>query len=375
MSSSQLGSFDWKWIDESLANAMLLQVSIDIRKLIRQDEMHIYFLNIGNENSATAPSQRLQMQLLRSDEWAARTYEVYCEVWRLQQHNFSPVFLRAVCRHGIRVLISARVNSVTAELAMEQNRTNSYNNEWLKAFTAGFRQNMELLFGKWQRWTEVNAKGVQYMMEAAPDNPLVEAIATEITFDRLQVQYFEARIASTEARLTAAEQALSAMQLRPPDTHRIKTIEQIVDELKADRQEFRSRLADSKVSLNAALSRSVEVTRPKMPDKHVAQTVGGHDDSDAAIKGSQQLKAIPKLTFRSEMKRAIALLLSIDPDASDLEICRRFDDDGAVELPDSWRSDDNRFFELAYKDPQHKPKIEKMISKVRTEMRRKGLLS
>jgi hypothetical protein len=111
-----------------------------------------------------------------------------------------------------------------------------------------------------------------------------------------------------------------------------------------------------------------------MPGQHVAEMVGGNNESDAAIKRTQQLNAVPKLTFASEMKRAIALLLSISPDASDLEICRRFDDNGVVELPESWRSGDNRSFELAYKDPQHRPKIEKMISKVRTAMRRKGLL-
>jgi hypothetical protein len=372
--SSQLGSFEWKHVDERLANTMLLQVSIEIRDLIHQDETHIHFLNTGNENNATDPSQRLQMQLLRSDEWAARTYQVYCEAWRLQQNNLSPMFLRAICQYGIRVLISARVNSVTAELAMEQNRTNSYNNEWLKAVTAGFSRNMELLFGKWQRWAEVNAKGVHYMMEAAPNNPLLQRVATEITFARLQVRYVEARIASTEARLTASEQALSAMQFRPLD-HRIKTIEQIIDRLKTDRQEFRSRLAESQVSLNTALSRSAEVTHQKMPGEHVAEMVGGNPESGAAIKSTQQLKAVPKLPFTSEIKRVIALLLSISPDASDLEICRDFDDDGVVELPERWRSGDNRSFELAYKDPQHRPKIEKMISKVRTGMRKRGLLS
>jgi hypothetical protein len=75
------------------------------------------------------------------------------------------------------------------------------------------------------------------------------------------------------------------------------------------------------------------------------------------------------------MKRSIALLLSIGPDASDLQICRHFDDNGVVELFESWRSGDNRSFELAYKDPKHRPKIEKTISKVRAAMRRKGLLS
>ena len=85
-------------------------------------------------------------------------------------------------------------------------------------------------------------------------------------------------------------------------------------------------------------------------------------------------KARSKLGFASGLKRAIALLLSISPDASDLQICRGLDSDGAIEVPGSWTAGANRLYELAYKDPKHKRKIEILISKVRTEMRKKGLL-
>jgi hypothetical protein len=52
--------FSWHQVDETMANLMLAQVSQEIRLLISEDEQQIYFQNIGNGNSVTAPSQRLR---------------------------------------------------------------------------------------------------------------------------------------------------------------------------------------------------------------------------------------------------------------------------------------------------------------------------
>jgi hypothetical protein len=130
--------FSWHQVDETLANMMLAQVSQEIRVLIHEDEQQIHFQNIGNGNSVTAPSQRLETQRLRSDEWAGRIYELYCETWQCQQKPLSPQFLRGLCQHGIRVLISARVDSVTSELDREQERTRKHDREWLKSVKTSF---------------------------------------------------------------------------------------------------------------------------------------------------------------------------------------------------------------------------------------------
>jgi hypothetical protein len=79
------------------------------------------------------------------------------------------------------------------------------------------------------------------------------------------------------------------------------------------------------------------------------------------------------LIYRSELKRAISLALIKRPDAADLDICRALDVDGAVELPDGYGSNRERSFEMAYKGiGRHK--LEIIISKVRTDMRKKGLI-
>jgi len=82
-----------------------------------------------------------------------------------------------------------------------------------------------------------------------------------------------------------------------------------------------------------------------------------------------------RLNYRSNVKRAIQAELTKNPSATDIAICRVFDNDGSVELPKSWQPISNdREFEIAYKDKLIKPKIEKIISKVRADMREAQLL-
>lgn len=82
-----------------------------------------------------------------------------------------------------------------------------------------------------------------------------------------------------------------------------------------------------------------------------------------------------RLNYRSEVKRAIQTELTRNPSATDLAICRAFDSNGNAELPESWQpKPGERAFEKAYMDSRKKPLIEKMISKVRADMREAQLL-
>jgi hypothetical protein len=78
--------------------------------------------------------------------------------------------------------------------------------------------------------------------------------------------------------------------------------------------------------------------------------------------------------YRSPLKKAIALRLSQDPDATDLQICRSLDAEGEVDLPPKWNLKSDRSFATAYKNQIIRRTIESMISKVRGDMRRRGLL-
>lgn len=346
-----------------MANMMLAQVSQEIRALIHEDEQQIYFQNIGNGNSVTAPLQRLEMQRLRSDEWAGRIYELYCETWQCQQKPLSPQFLRAVCQHGIRVLISARAGSVTSELDREQERTHQHDGEWLKSVKTSFGRNMELLFHKWFQAAEIDAKTVEHMLAATPDHPAIDRVATELVSARTRVRIFDARTASVHEQILAMERALSAAQMHELAAHRPKLMKQILERLDSDKSNFQSRREEWQARLNAALSRL-----PKL------RNISDQRATAKAVKPHIERKPESNPDYRSEMKRAIRMLLTISDDTTDLQICRLFDKDSMVDLPENWKTGENRSFELAYKDPQHRPKIEKMISKVRVDLRDIGIL-
>jgi hypothetical protein len=81
------------------------------------------------------------------------------------------------------------------------------------------------------------------------------------------------------------------------------------------------------------------------------------------------------LKYRSEVKRAVLIQLTQSPRATDLEICRALDGDGAVDLPKTWKSaPGDRLFVDAYRDPSRRHGIEIAISKVRADLRKRGLL-
>jgi hypothetical protein len=81
------------------------------------------------------------------------------------------------------------------------------------------------------------------------------------------------------------------------------------------------------------------------------------------------------LKYRSGIKRAILGALTHNPRATDAEVCRSLDADGGEELPPGWRTrKDDRSFYDAYARTRTRRKIEITISKVRRDLRIRGLL-
>jgi len=79
--------------------------------------------------------------------------------------------------------------------------------------------------------------------------------------------------------------------------------------------------------------------------------------------------------YRSNIKRAILVQLTKQPRASDAEICRGLDADGAADLPENWKNrPSDRLFFSAYSGASTRHKVEVAISKVRQDLRRRGLL-
>jgi len=81
------------------------------------------------------------------------------------------------------------------------------------------------------------------------------------------------------------------------------------------------------------------------------------------------------LNYRSELKRAVLIQLTQNPNGTDLEICRGLDADGSAELPAGWNVNrGDRSFAQAYSNREVRHKIEIAISRVRADLRDAGLL-
>src|SRR5438270_3176214 len=161
--TSQPVPFHWQQVDQRLSSILQSKVSTEIRELITDDTGQIHFQNMHNGNSMTVPSQRLRMQRLRTEEWAARLYEGYCEIWQTQRMPISAEFLRGIVKNAISVLCSARGGAVTDEFVREQHRTGS-NVTWLKPSLEAFKRDLQLLEHNWNQTAEFDARTVQYML-------------------------------------------------------------------------------------------------------------------------------------------------------------------------------------------------------------------
>ena len=124
----------------------------------------------------------------------------------------------------------------------------------------------------------------------------------------------------------------------------------------------------TKNSSRAAISETRPISLSSDEALNLPRTLDRHSPAD---RKTQSIS----LNYRSELKRAVALLLIKDPNVSDLNICRGLDADGAVELPQSLTGGgQRRLFIAAYKDPRHRHRLEVTFSRVRKDMRNKGLL-
>ena len=388
--SSQPVPFHWQQVDQRLSGILQSKVSAEIRELITDDVGHIRFQNMHNGNSMTVPSQRLRMHRLRTEEWAARLYEGYCEIWQTQRMPISAEFLRGIVKNAISVLCSARVGAVTDELVSEQHRTGSDAN-WLKPALEAFKRALQMLEHNWNQTAEFDAKTVQYMLLEAPENTATKIAAREIITARARVRTLEAMIASIEARIAMAEQALNGMLMANTPPYRKSSVKQSLSRLKTERTGLRSSLDQWQNRMQAALlnaenaqavdaagapARSTSPNTREAKEKVMsgrARRGSRRTKAKRTARKRQRAKAIRVPPYRSEWKRGTKALLIEDSKMPVLEICRRLDDD-AIKLPKKWTVGENRSFEDAYRDATLRQRIHTAISKMRAELRKAGVI-
>jgi hypothetical protein len=383
---SQPVPFHWQQVDQRLSSILQSKVSDQIRKLINDDVGHIRFQNMRNANSMAVPSERLLMHRLRTEEWAARLYEGYCEIWQTQRMPISAEFLRGIVKNAISVLCSARVGAVTDEFVREQHRTGSDAN-WLKPAFEAFKRDLQMLEHNWNQTAELDARTVQYMLLEAPESIARKIAAREVITARVRVRTLEAMIASIEARIAMAEQALDGMLTANTPQYQKRNVKQSLARLKEQRKELRSNLDQWQFRMQAALvnaestqgdaaagatSRNTSEATEKETEVR-ARRRSRRTKARRTVRNHQRANAVRIPPYRSEWKRATKALLIEDSSMPVLAICRRLDDD-AVRLPRKWNVGENRSFEDAYRDATLRQRIHTAISKMRAKLRKAGVI-
>ena len=378
--------FHWQQVDQQLSGILQSKVSAEIRELVTDDVGHIRFQNMHDGNSMTVPSQRLKMQRLRTEEWAARLYEGYCEIWQTQGMPISAEFLRGIVQNAISTLCSARGGAVTGEFVREAHCTASDAN-WLKPVLEAFKRDLQMLEHNWNQRAEFDARTVQYMLLKAPESTARKVAAREVITARARVRTLEAMIASIEARIAMAEQALNGMLTASTPQYRKRNVKQSWAKLREQRKELRSTLDEWQLRMQTALANAERAQADAAAGATSPNTKEAIEKGTQvrARRGSRRTKAklpahnrqranairIPP--YRSEWKRATKVLLIGDSKMSVLEICRRLDDD-AMRLPRKWTAGENRSFEDAYRDATLRQRIHTAISKMRAELRKAGVI-
>jgi len=162
-------TFAWSLVDHTLVGLKLSALSEEIRRSITDEERQIRFDNRLNRNSQAVPSLLVQMHERRTDEWAEKTYRVYCDVWEKQGYRKTAEFVRAVSAHAIPVIVAARTGAVISQLSAERQRTGSVM-EPHNARMASFKQSMERLADRWARKLKIEARECEHAESAARRN-------------------------------------------------------------------------------------------------------------------------------------------------------------------------------------------------------------
>jgi hypothetical protein len=92
------GAFRWDDIDQALIGPKLSKLAAEIQAAFFKDESEISFEGRKRGNSAYFLATFLDKQVDRTDEWARKQYEAYCDCWYEQGRCISPEFIRGVSR-------------------------------------------------------------------------------------------------------------------------------------------------------------------------------------------------------------------------------------------------------------------------------------
>ncbi len=124
-----------------------------------KDEADISFEGRKRGNSGYFLPTFLDKQVERTDEWARKKYEMYCECVYEQGHSITPEFIRDLYQNAIKVLIHVRKGTISSHFQRRSHMTGeSLNQHCLDSFA----RKMIILDNTWFRSLEAEAKALEH---------------------------------------------------------------------------------------------------------------------------------------------------------------------------------------------------------------------
>jgi hypothetical protein len=180
-----------------------------------------------------------------------------------------------------------------------------------------YQRSMKRLYSKWQGQAEIDAKGLEHMLAANPDQPDIYKVAAQIIHARNQCRIAQARIMSIEMLIEYCQRALSAAQLRPPDNYRISSLTQRLESLRADKQHFEANREEWNLRFHTA-------------SLGLGDSVVTHSSHPALVATSGRAPSFTKTPRKRVRPNAPCFgfaveLLSNNPNLTLVQLCREMD--------------------------------------------------
>ncbi|NYF88896.1 hypothetical protein RBB79_05105 [Tunturiibacter empetritectus] len=376
-------------------------------------------------NAGYVGSTLVEMEIADANKRAQWAYQTSCEIWDIQGRTKSRVFFRAVFECCLQPMFSVREGCFKSELELCQKRTSAFYD--LSMICGHMKREMDKTRAKWNTKLEIAARDYEHewqptqvqelRKDRTPAAPVPAQISAVFGWKELETRFrniqskaptqdkVSALFTATESRsgsvteewrvvgnpacrvefeqlATIAARKLGYATSENAITYWLSRVREWMQREKLDKSRDLAWLPTGYEDFEGHRNTAQHLFTERISDLSAmfcTELIARDTPESALSRPSERSEAVvrPLLnTYRSEIKRAILIQLTKNPDASDLNICRGLDADGAVEMPKTWSNGrpGERQFVNAYRDASRRRKIEVAISKVRGDLRKQGLM-
>jgi hypothetical protein len=333
------GGFRWADLDRAIVSPKISKLTAEMQEAFRKDESQISFEGRKRGNSGYFLPTFLDKQLERTDDWARRKYELYCECVYEQGQCITPEFVRDVFANAITVLIHTRKATIADHLRRQANRTGEQLNQHA---LNKFARQMDILENDWLKALEAEARALEHTYYSKQLSTPVPGSLPQL---RTAIMDCESRLTEVNIEIEAQKHALALASASNGPTSKI---------LQAIR-----RLSVAKIN--------VEHRRSECEQALMELRQASHD----AVRAGRRKRA-PR--SRPPCFETAVALFTKKPNLSLIQFCRDMDSNAEkfrsalkYRPPESWRT---RTFYEQYRKRANT--VSRFVSTVRSEITRRS---